>query len=213
MILSDVGESRVNGYLFVLERSLNLGLPRDVAREAIREIESHVRDRIAAVTATDERAALEKILAELGPPLRVAQAYSAERTLDEAVITGRLVPMARAIGHLAVTTVLGFLATLGLVTGYLVGTAFLVLGILKPIFPDNVGFWVVNGEGSMPTSLGIKLSPSVAPAGGNWVILIGLVFGLGFLVLTHRGARKFLAWWRKRRTTGFVSDQAGFPTA
>jgi hypothetical protein len=38
------------------------------------------------------------------------------------------------------------------------------------------------------------------PAGGNWVILIGLVFGLAFLVLTHRGARKFLAWARARRS-------------
>lgn len=205
MVLSDVGESRVNGYLFVLERSLNLGFPRDVAREAMREIESHLRDRIAAVTATDERTALEKILEQLGPPLRVAQAYSAERTLDEAVMTGRLVPMARAIGHLAITTVLGFLAALGLVAGYLIGATFLVLGILKPIVPDHVGFWVVNGPGSIPTSLGIKLSPEVAPAGGNWVILIGLVVGLGVLVLTHRGAREFLAWYWSRRLTGRIS--------
>ena len=203
MILSEVGESRLAGYLFVLERSLILGLPRDVARDAAREIESHVRERIAAVTASsDERAALEKILAELGPPLRVAQAYSAEHTLDEAVTTGRLVPMARAIWHLALTTLLGFCAALGLVAGYLTGATFLVLGILKPIFPDNVGFWVVNGEWSMPSSLGIKFFPSAAPAGGNWVILIGLVFGLGFLVLTHRGASRFLAWWRARRSIG-----------
>ena len=205
MILSDPGESRVRGYLFVLERSLNLGLPRDVARDAAREIESHLRDRIAAVTASDERAAVEQILAELGPPLRVAQAYSAERTLDEAVITGRLVPMARAIWHVAATTILGFFAALALVAGYLFGTTFLVLGLLKPLFPNNVGFWVVNGEGSMPTSLGIKFSPSVAPAGGNWVILMGLVFGLGFLVLTHRGARKFLTWWRERRLNSLAS--------
>jgi uncharacterized membrane protein len=199
--LSETGESRVRGYLFVLERALNLGLPRDVARDAVREIESHLRERIAAVNAsTDERAALEKILAELGPPLRVAQAYSAERTLDEAVITGRLVPMARAIWHLAVTTMLGFFAALGLAIGYLVGVTFLVIGILKPIFPNNVGFWTINGPGSMPTSLGIKFSTTEIPAGGNWVILIGLVCGLGFLVLTHRGARRFLAWWRDRQS-------------
>ena len=49
MILSDTGESRVRGYLFVLERSLSLGLPRDVARDAAREIESHLRERIAVV--------------------------------------------------------------------------------------------------------------------------------------------------------------------
>ncbi len=167
-----------------------------------------MRDRIAAVTASDERAALEHILAELGPPLRVAQAYSIERTLDEAVVTGRLIAMARAMGHLAVTTVLGFLAALGLVAGYLSGATLLALGILKPIFPNYVGFWVVNGEGTLPTSLGIKFSPTVAPAGGNWVILIGLVFGLGCLVLTHRGARRFLARCRER-TTAALSEGPG----
>src|SRR6187551_601221 len=109
MQLSETGESRVNGYLFVLERSLKTFLPRDVVRDAVREIESHVRERIAAAEgATDERAALERILAELGPPQRVAQAYSAGRTIDEAVTTGRFVPIVRAIWHLAATTVLGF---------------------------------------------------------------------------------------------------------
>src|SRR5437762_7376839 len=105
MQLTDTGESRVNGYLFVLERSLKTFLPLDVVRDAVREIESHLRERIAAAEATPtERDALERILAELGPPLRVAQAYSAERTIEEAVATGRIVPMMRAIWHLAVST-------------------------------------------------------------------------------------------------------------
>jgi uncharacterized membrane protein len=203
VILSESGESRVRGYLFVLERSLNLGLPREIAQDAAREIESHVRERIAAVTApADERAALEQILAELGPPLRVAQAYSTERTLDEAVITGRFLPMLRAIFNLAATTVGGFLAALVLFVGYVAGASFLAIAVLKPIFPNHVGFFSVNGPGSFPTSLSIDPSPATLPAGGNWVILIGLVFGLGFLVLTHRGARKFLSWIRERRSSG-----------
>jgi uncharacterized membrane protein len=201
VILTETGESRIRGYLFVLERSLNLGLPRDVASDAAREIESHLRERVAAVTASsDERAALEQILAELGPPLRVAQAYSAEHILDEAVVTGRLLPMARAVAHLAVTSVLGFFAALGLLVGYLTGVTLIILGALKPIFPDNIGFWTVNGPGSLPTSLGMKFPATDAPAGGNWVILIGLVLGFGILVLTHRGAKKFLVRWRNRRT-------------
>ena len=102
MNLTETGESRVNGYLFVLERSLKTFLPVDVVRDAVREIDSHVRERVATADgAPNERAALEQILAELGPPLRVAQAYSAERTIDEAVATGRFVPIVRAVGHLA----------------------------------------------------------------------------------------------------------------
>src|SRR5476649_1251139 len=108
MQLTDTGESRVNGYLFVLERSLKSFLPPEVVRDAVREIESHLRERIASADgAPNEREVVERILAELGPPLRVAQAYSAERTIDEAVTTGRVVPMARAVWHLAVTTLIG----------------------------------------------------------------------------------------------------------
>jgi hypothetical protein len=99
VVLSDTGEARVHGYLFVLERSLKTFLPTDVVHDAVREIESHLRERITAVKSLpDERTSLEQILAELGPPLRVAQAYSAERTLDEAVTTGRIVPIVRATG-------------------------------------------------------------------------------------------------------------------
>src|SRR5213595_3738116 len=125
MQLTSTGESRVNGYLFVLERSLKTFLPADLARDAVREIESHLRERIEVAGATpDERTALERILSELGPPLRVAQAYSAERTIDEAVTTGRLVPILRAIGQIAATTVTGFLAALAVFAGYLTSFAF-----------------------------------------------------------------------------------------
>ena len=107
-------------------------------------------------------------------------------------------PILRAVLQVAVSSVFGFFAALGLIVGYFAGFAFLAIGIMKPIFPNNVGFWVVNGPGSMPSSLGVKFPADGVPAGGNWVILIGLVFGLGFLVLSHRGARRFLAWWRER---------------
>ena len=47
MKISEVGESRVRGYLFVLERSLRTFLPREVVADAAREVESHIRERIA----------------------------------------------------------------------------------------------------------------------------------------------------------------------
>src|SRR5581483_7544188 len=140
------GDARVNGYLFVLQRSLKTFLPAESVRDAVREIESHVRERIAAAEATpNERDALERILAELGPPLRVAQAYSAERTIDEAVATGRVVPMLRAMWQLAVTTIAGFFAGIGVFIGTVVGVATIAVAFLKPFFPNNVGIQFVHG--------------------------------------------------------------------
>jgi hypothetical protein len=189
--LSETGESRVNGYLFVLERSLKMFLPPEVVRDAVREIDSHLRERVlSADGAPNERDALEKILAELGPPLRVAQAYSAERTIDEAVTTGRIVPMARAVWHLATTTLLGF------------AVAFLLLGLMKPIFPNNVGFWVPDTpDGRIPWRLGADFPglKNEHVVGGYWVVPLCLGLGFVLLVVTHRCARRFLTWWRERR--------------
>jgi len=197
--LTETGESRVNGYLFVLERSLKTFLPPDVVRDAVREIESHVRERVTeADGAPNERDALERILSELGPPLRVAQAYSAERTIDEAVATGRFVSIVRAVSHLAVTTIRGFFTALGLLIGYLTAFCFIALAALKPIFPNNVGIQFVHG---VPVGLGahFPMSPDIDLRGGYWIIPIALFFGLAIFVGTQRGARRYLSWWRERR--------------
>jgi len=199
MQLTESGESRVNGYLFILERSLKTFLPPDVVRDAVREIESHLRERIvAAGGAPNERVALEKILGELGPPLRVAQGYSVERTLDEAVATGRFVSTLRAVMHLAASTVWGFFVAFWLFIGYLISFAFLAIAILKPIFPDNVGVVFVNG---IPVALGahFPLEPGVDLRGGYWLVLVAALCGLGVFVATHRAARRFLSRWRERR--------------
>ena len=201
MQLTDTGESRVNGYLFVLERSLKTFLPTDAVRDAVREIESHLRERIAAAGgAPNERVALEQILSELGPPLRVAQAYSAERTVEEAVATGRLVPMIRAVSHLAVSTVWGFFLAFWLFICYVISFAFFAIAILKPIFPNNVGIQFVHG---FPVGMGvhIPLEPGVQLGGGYWVIPFAAACGLGIFVGTHRGARRVLARWRDRRVS------------
>ena len=198
MNLSDIGKSRVNGYLFVLERSLKTFLPGDAARDAVCEIESHVCERIAAVDGTPtERDALETILAELGPPLRVAQAYAAERIIDEAVTTGRLIPIARAIWQVAATTFMGSLVATGLFSAYAAGIAFLVVAVMKPIFPNNVGLLIVNG---IPRSFGAQFPtpPGGTMYGGYWIIPISIACGIAVLVVTHRAARRFLTHWRER---------------
>jgi uncharacterized membrane protein len=204
MTLSESGESRVNGYLFVLERSLATFLPRDTVRDAVREIESHLRERIAiADMAPNERVVLEKILSELGPPLRVAQAYSAERTIEEAVTTGRFVAMSRAVWHLAATTASGFGMAVVFFVGYASAIAFFAIAILKPIFPDNVGIQFIHG---IPIGIGAHFPappPGTELRGGYWVMPIAALCGLGILVGTHRGARAFLAKWRERRTARY----------
>jgi hypothetical protein len=198
MTLTDTGQSRIRGYLFVLERSLRTFLPPAVVADAVREVETHILDRFDQIRPNlDERAVVEQVLAELGPPLRVAQAYSMELTVDEAVTTGRLGAIARGLWHLAASTVVGFFASIGLFCGYAIGASFLVVAVLKPIFPHNVGFAFSNGALS---GFGAEfgLDPTREIRGGYWIIPLSLIIGGVILIITQTLARRLLGWWQRR---------------
>jgi len=199
MKLSELGESRVRGYLFVLGQSLRSFLPNEMVRDVSREIDSHIRERVDRAEAVpDERTALEAVLAELGAPLQVAQAYAAEIAIDEAVSTGRVVSVARAVFQLATSTLVGFFASLGLFVGYSFGIAFLALAVLKPIFPENVGL-IADAAGHVHALGLVSPMPEGATARGGYAIIpLCFVLGLGILVGTHRLARRFLGWWKVR---------------
>ena len=199
MKLTDVGEARVRGYLYVLGRSLRSFLPPDVAADAVREVESHIQERIAQMdAAADERAAVEGVLAVLGPPLRVAQAYSYEMTLDEAITTGRLVPTLRALWHGATTSVVGFAWALVVFTGWTVGVALLAIPVLKPIFPNNVGYFTLNGK-FIGFGAQFGLPPGTEAHGGFWIVPVCLIAGFLCLVVTRLLSRRILAWMRERK--------------
>jgi hypothetical protein len=200
MQLSETGESRVRGYLYVLERSLRTFLREAVALDAVREVESHIRERVAEVDPMpNERAALESVLEELGAPLTVARAYSLEASAEEAVVTGRFVAVARSLLRIAAMSVGGFFGALGALIGYVTGIGFIVMAALKPFFPDYVGVWVRNG---LPTTIGAQFPPpeNAHLVGGFWpIIIVFLIVGLAALVGTHVVVRRFLGTWLTRR--------------
>lgn len=197
MKLTDAGEARVRGYLFILQRALVSFMPKDMAHDSLREVESHLRELLSmAPEGQDEKAAIEKILAELGPPLKVAQAFAAEITFDEAVTTGRLSPILRAL-WMASTSIGGFFAALALFVGYTLGSSFVIMALLKPIFPQNVGIHVRDG---LPVAFGaiFPAPPNTEVVGGLILVPLFLFAGALTLALTHSAARAFVSWWRGR---------------
>ena len=210
MQLSENGESRVRGYVFILERSLRTFLPLAETLDASREVESHIRDRVAEVEAVpDERTALERVLGELGAPLKVARAYSLEMAAEEAVTTGRIVAIARSLLQMAALGIRGFVAAIVIFVGYVVGLAFLAIAAMKPIFPDNVGLFVVNG---VPVDFGAQFPrpEGAVLVGGYWVILVSATIGVAMLVLTHLFARRLIeAWLRRQREQSVMAAPPG----
>jgi hypothetical protein len=210
MVLTETGESRVRGYLFILERTLRTFLPAAEALDASREVESHIRDRVAEVEAVpDERTALERVLGELGAPLKVARAYSLEMSAEEAITTGRIVAIARSLLQMAALGIGGFAAAIVIFVGYVVGLAFLVIAAMKPIFPDNVGLFVVD---NIPVNFGAQFPrpEGAVLVGGYWVIVVSATIGVAMLVLTHRFARRLIeAWLRRRRERSVMATPSG----
>ena len=197
MTLSQTGESRVRGYLYVLERSLRASVPGTLASDAVREVESHIRERVLESPGMpNEREALEGILTRLGSPATVARAYSLEITMEEAAVGGRVVAVLRSLFHAAATGVAAFFTAWLLFAGYAVGLGFIIVGVLKPIFPNNTGLWIHNG---FPT-LGAQFPApeGVTPLGGYAIIPICFAVGLGALVFTHIAARRWIARLRER---------------
>jgi uncharacterized membrane protein len=196
MTLNEIGESRVRGYLFVLDRALRSSSSAPLAADAVREVESHIRERVAGSDGMpNERDALEAILTRLGSPATVARAYSLELIMEEAAVGGRVVAVLRSVFHAAATGTAGFLVALLLFTGYTVGASFIAVAALKPIFPNNVGIWVDEGiriGAEFPAPAG------VAPLGGYWIIPLFLLVGLLILVVTHKQARRWIARVRER---------------
>ena len=200
MQLSETGESRVRGYLYVLERSLRTFLPELQTLDAVREVESHIQDRVAETDAVpDERVALEHVLAELGPPLTVARAYSVEMSAEEAVATGRVIAVMRSLVRVAATGVGWFFGAILAFVGYATGLAFVALAVMKPVFPENVGLRVTNG---IPRDFGALFPPPPGGylVGGFWtIIIVSSAIGVAILLGTHILVRRALGSWLTRR--------------
>jgi uncharacterized membrane protein len=207
MILSDTGESRVRGYLYVLERALRASVSAPLADDAVREVESHIRERVSESTATPtERDALETILTRLGTPSTVARAYSLELMMEEAATSGRIVAVLRSVFHAGALGIGAFFTALLLFIGYTLGLAFIAVAVLKPIFPGNVGLWLNDG-----VQLGAQFPApeGMTPLGGYWIIPMCMVLGLAVLIFTHLSARRWITRLRERMKQTFARHRTG----
>jgi hypothetical protein len=100
----------------------------------------------------------------------------------------------------------GFFAAIAVFVGYVMGLAFLAIAALKPIFPDNVGLFLVDGwpdfGARFPRPDGAVL------VGGYWVIVVSATIGVAMLVFTHRLAPANRSWLRGRRNRSETKQQS-----
>lgn len=167
---------------YLLRFRIALGNAPQVEKdELVAEIRSHILDRLAS----DPEAA---ILADLGPPEKLAAAYLAEGLLKRAAWSVSPILIMRATLHWAMTGVRGFLVFLVLLVGYVTGAGFYICAIAKPFFPEYVGLWT----GPHRFSFGLIVPPETATGEilGIWFAPVALVLGSLCLI----GVTHFVRW-------------------
>lgn len=183
---------KLEEYLNELRARLR-GMPDEERSEIIAELRSHVLD--SAGEGADENA-VAAALARLGPPGELAAQYRTQSLLAKAGSSSSPWTLIRGLLLLATQNVVGFLALIGLLFGYLVTLSFFCAALVKPFAPDKTGLWWLHGE---EISLRIGLSMGEPPRGveilGWWIIPIGLFLGGLAFWLTRRFGR-----WAIRRS-------------
>lgn len=173
----------VAAYLRSLGGSIR-GLAPGERQSVLREIESHIEERIARGSSADQ------VLSALGPPEALATAYIDQDELyralakpSPAVLLGALLNRATRSGATFVAALAGF-------SSFAFALSFLAIATAKIIAPSHVGYW------RTPTDLefGIMASPPVwgTERLGLWIIPIALfasvIFYLAGMTLLRRRA-------------------------
>ncbi len=175
-------------YLDRLKRALRF-LPAEDRDAIIAEIESHIADRTSVGGKS-----IADTLETLGDPDELARAYIEQYKLEDAVVRSAhptlLITILEKTGR---SLAAGFLGLISL-TCYLSSIVFAAMAVLKPILPQNVGYWV----GPHAHTLGIldKAPENKVEVLGYWMIPVALMLGLLFFfigrALTRLGGRVLL---------------------
>jgi len=141
--------------------------------EFVRELRAHVLDRLQQVAEpTDDQC--RAVLAALGTPEEIARQYRLEMILNRAAKSRSPLVLLRGTLRWALTGVQGFMVFIVAIVGYMTAVSFYACALMKPFFPDNVGFYVSRhglNLAQFPNQYGHEVLQS-------WFIPITLVVGL-----------------------------------
>jgi HAAS domain-containing protein len=190
MTVSGDAQQRIEAYLGRLRQRFR-GMNAEDAREIVEELRSHLMDRLAAcgdATAADVDAAL----AALGSPEALASEYMTDKLLARAEVSRSPVRIMESLFRWASLSVAGFFVLVGSVTGYFLGSVFILVAALKPFHPQTAGLWLLP-DSTGGSEISIRLGFGTVPAAGReilswWIVPIGLLAGCAVLMLTTRFA-------------------------
>ncbi len=175
-------DAEVNNYLAELRAALT-GMTLSEREDIVEEIRMHIRERCG-----DGQISVNEVLRGLGPAANLAQQYRTGLLVQRAEHSISPVVILRAALRWALTGVEGFVVFMIAVTGYATGVGFLLLALLKPLFPRNTGLWVGPGVFDFSFRMGFRGYPAgtVHEVLGWWLIPVCVVAGSLTIVATSK---------------------------
>jgi hypothetical protein len=192
-------QDALEAYLVRLRSSLR-GLTVAEREDICEEIRTHVWERVGSGLTI--AATLEK----LGSAEELACAYSNGALVLRARSSLSPWIILRAAYRWAMTGVHGVAVFMTAMFGYVFGLAFMLCALLKPIFPEQTGFWVGPGTFNFGFRPGnIADSREVL---GPWFVQVSLLLGVLFFVGTTMAMRRLLSKFRNWRLSGVRQGEA-----
>ena len=194
-------QQRIDAYLGRLRRGLR-GINDEDARDIVEELRGHITYK-ASPSGEVTAAGVEAALAALGTPEELASQYMTDELLSRAAVSRSPIRILESLFRWASLSVAGFFVLLSSITGYFLGGAFTLCGVLKIIHPQSAGLWAFR-DNTGGFELSLRLGFGSAPAGGRdvlgwWILPIGLVVGCGLVMLTTRFALWCARQYRRSR--------------
>ncbi len=202
-------DSRVNDYLAQLRRAL-AGMTLAEREDIVEEIRMHIRER-----AGDGSANVDEILAGLGPAEELAGQYRTGLLVQKARHSISPLLILRATLRWALTGVEGVVVFLIAVLGYLMGGGFLLLALLKPIFPQRTGLWVGPDAFEFTIRTGVLpvSTPALHEVLGWWFMPVCAVIGSLALIATTKLLQFLMKRFRWRTPLAQATLATGALTA
>ncbi|MGA8764843.1 MAG: hypothetical protein WB562_18385 [Candidatus Sulfotelmatobacter sp.] len=183
-------ESMIRRYLMELQTALR-GISSAEREEILCEIEAHIADSLAGERGNE--AAVERVLASLGSPQKLAERYRTEFLLARAGRSFSPWLLLRTSWRWAQTGFKGMMVFFVALVGYGTGVAFTVTLLLKPFMPKQIGLWVGRGTLEVGTP---GNAPGLHEVLGNRFAPVITLLAFGTVV----GTTQLLRWLMSKRT-------------
>lgn len=183
--LSPESKKLLEDYLQKLNEVLR-PLPEKERAEIVLEIKGHIQERMAQSSqAEGDTEALRNALIRLGKPEEYGSEFVTDYFLSQGIERKHAGMIFKGLLRWGCNTLVGFFYSLFFFASYLISASFVLVGIMKPIFPEKVGFFMRNGRfENFGLIMGVTDNSNMQEVLGYWIIPIALVIGIAWFFVT-----------------------------